>query len=118
VKAVDAAEPPPVDAAVRDPLDVAMAEKRYSDVVESCSRTVPADKVATCTLAACRTVQEAKAQKWYAKLTSANARKTVATSCREAGVDLVPKVTRPLTPVTKPDAGIDKCAANPMACQR
>jgi len=56
--------------------------------------------------------------KWYARITGLNARKTVAQTCSAAGVDVVPRVTVPVRPPPKPDAGIDKCTVNPMNCQR
>jgi serine/threonine protein kinase len=105
------------DAPQQDPLLVAFEDKRYSEVVATCTRTFTADHTVTCTLAACRTKQDVRAQRWFAKITNAGAKRSVAASCREAGVDVTPKLVRP--PQTKPDAGVvDPCAANPMACQR
>nr|MBA2543727.1 protein kinase [Deltaproteobacteria bacterium] len=122
----DAADPVTPDAAVavtpdatvapvpeRDPLLVAFDDKRYSDVVATCSRTMASEHASVCTLAACRTGQDAKAQRWYTKVTTG--KRTVAASCREVGIDVAPKIVRP---PPKPDAGIDPCAANPMNCQR
>ncbi len=113
---VDAGVAAPPDAAAPDPIEVAMKEKRYSDVVAACSRAVTPDHAATCTLAACKSTQDVRAQKWYPKIPSTAVRRTIATTCRESGVDVMPKVVRP--PVKQVDAGVDLCAQNPMACPR
>ena len=107
----------PVDATVepKDPLMVAFEDKRYADVVAECTRALRPEHAATCTLAACRTSQEPRAQKWHLKIANAATKRTIAASCRELGVEVVPKIVRP---ALKPDAGVDLCAQNPMACQR
>jgi hypothetical protein len=106
----------PEDAAPpKDPIAAAFEERRFADVVAECTRVFRADQASACTLSACKTNQDARAQKWYGKITSATAKRTIASSCRELGVDVTPKVVRP--PV-RPDAGVDPCAANPMNCQR
>jgi len=118
--AVDAA-PVAVDAPARkrSPLQIAMDERRYADVVHECGRSFSSETAATCTLAACRASQDSKAQRWYPRIPTASARRAMASTCREAGVDVTPPKVRPPPPPPKPDAGVvDPCAANPMACQR
>ena len=110
-----AVAPPDAAVAPKDPLVVAFEDKRYADVVAECTRAFRPEQAATCTLAACRTSQEPRAQKWHVRIASAAAKRTIATSCRELGVEVTPKVVRP---PNKPDAGVDLCAQNPMACQR
>jgi serine/threonine protein kinase len=100
----------------RDPLEVAMQEKRYTDVIAMCSRTMATEQAGACTLAACRTSQDAKAQRWFPKISTPAARRTIQQSCREAGVDVIPKAI--VRPPQKVDAGVDPCAINPMACPR
>jgi len=101
---------------VRDPLEIAMAERRFSDVVAACAKAMPLEQVARCTVAACQLGQDTRARAWHARIAGASARRSVAASCRALGVELVPKPTPPPRGI---DAGvIDPCAANPMACQR
>jgi len=104
-----------VDADLRDPVVVAFDDKRYVDVVAECTRVFTVEHASVCTLAACRTHQDVRAQKWHGKIANAAAKRTTAATCREVGVDVIPKIMRP---PTKPDAGVDPCAVNPMACQR
>jgi len=107
----DAAAPPPD----KDPLVVAFEDKRYADVVAECMRTFRPEQAPVCTLAACRSNQDVRAQKWHARIASAAAKRSVGNACRELGIDVTPRTVRP---PPKPDAGVDPCAANPMACQR
>jgi serine/threonine protein kinase len=106
--------PPDAAAApVRDELEIAMTERRYTDVVAACTAKVTAEHAASCTLAACHMKQETKARQWYARMTGG--RRTVINACRDLNVDLVP---RPKPPTTTPrDAGVNDCVVNPMACQ-
>jgi serine/threonine protein kinase len=92
----------------RSDLEAAMDDGRYAEVVARCMKNLPGDKtLVTCTLAACRVKNEAKARAWYQRL-SAKHKRSAASSCK--GVELVPKRT-------SPDAGVDPCVADPMACQ-
>ncbi len=115
-KVEDAAVKPDA-AAPRDPLVVAFEDKRYADVVAECTRSFRAEHASACTLSACKTSQDVRAQKWHGKISNATAKRTIAASCRELGVDVVPK-TPPVRPPVKPDAGVDPCSLNPMNCQR
>ncbi len=108
----------PDAAPAKSPLVVAFEEKRYADVVAECARTFTSDHASACVLAACKTSQDARAQRWYRSITTTAAKRTIAASCREVGVEVVPKPVVPRPPTTKQDAGVDLCAANPMACQR
>ncbi len=103
------------DAAVKDPLIIAFEDGRFVDVVAECTRAFRTEHASTCTIAACRTSQEPRAQKWHAKIVNVAAKRTIAASCRELGVEVTAKVVRP---PNRPDAGVDLCAQNPMACQR
>ncbi len=107
----------PPDAAVpeTDPLVVAFDDRRFVDVVAECTRAFRAEHASTCTIAACRTSQEPRAQRWHARIVNPAAKRTIAASCRELGVEVTPKAVRP---PNRPDAGVDLCAQNPMACQR
>ena len=132
--AVDAAEPVAVaaDAAVaavaadamarpvspppelRTPLDIAMDDQRYDEVVDICSKRITPETAAACTFAACRQRAEAKARQWFGRV-PAPGRARVLASCRGAGLDLAPP-RRPST--VKTDAGVeDRCEVDPMACQ-
>ncbi len=113
--AEDAAVVAKPDAAVQDPLVIAFEDKRFVDVVAECTRAFRTEHASTCTIAACRTSQEPRAQKWHARIANPASKRTVAASCRELGVEVTPKVVRPQN---RPDAGVDLCAQNPMACQR
>ena len=109
----DAAAPVAV---VRDPIEVAMAERRFSDVVAACSKAMPLEQAARCTVAACQLGQDTRARAWHARIAGADVRRGVAAACRAVGVELVPKPKQPPRGI---DAGVvDPCAANPMACQR
>ncbi len=117
VKVEDATPVKIEDAEVpRDPLVVAFEDKRYADVVAECARSFRAEHAAACALSACKTHQDARAQKWHAKIASATAKRTIAASCRDLGVEVVAKA--PVRPPVKPDAGVDPCSINPMNCQR
>jgi serine/threonine protein kinase len=121
--AVDAA-PAPADAAPvavdaapkqQDPIDVAMKANKFSDALAACSRGFNAEHAAACTLAACHINQDAKAQKWFARIANAASRKVVTNSCRIDGLE-VPKI-RPPPPPSRDAGVVDQCAANPMSCQ-
>ncbi len=109
IPAVDAAPAPPP----RTPLESALDERRYLDAVAICGKRVTADSAVLCTLAACHARLEGKARAWFQRA-AAGDRPRLTGLCRSLGID-------PVTPVTRrpprPDAGIDKCEQNPMACQ-
>jgi hypothetical protein len=126
--APDAAAPPadaavpPADAATarhgspplpqQTPLDIAMNDQRYDEVVGICSKRITAETAAACTFAACRERAEAKARQWFGRVPAAGRAKVLG-SCRGAGIDLAP----PRRPA-KSDAGVeDRCEIDPMACQ-
>jgi hypothetical protein len=126
--AIDAAAPLAVDAAVvpadtakhasvdaqKSALRTAMDEGRYAAAVHECTKTFSSHIAALCTLAACRAGQESRAQRWYPRIPGSSARRGVATSCHSSGIDVIKK--RPPPPPKPRDAGVDPCAANPMAC--
>ncbi len=115
--------PPPVDAAVvvapRTPatpanhpqkLTTAYAEGRYEDVIALCRESV-GDRGVLCTLAACRSDDEARAKQWLARVPTSK-RSAVQEECKDAGLDdLAPIKAKP-----RPDPSKD-CERDPMACQ-
>jgi hypothetical protein len=76
----------------------------YGEVVSTCSASskVVAQNAVTCTVAACKAKQAAKAKKWFAQVVSAK-KQAVQHDCD--GV----------LPSDKP--AVDPCKADPMACQ-
>lgn len=91
-----------------------MDDRRYDDAVAICGTRITSDIAARCTLAACHARLEGKARTWFHR-TAAGERQRLIGLCRSLGIDPAPP-RRP--PPPKPDAGgVDKCEANPMACQ-
>jgi serine/threonine protein kinase len=110
VAAVDAA---PVDPS-KTPLERAMDERRYADAVAICgNKRLAPDLAGMCTLAACHARLEAKARTWFQRA-PAGERPRLTGLCRSLGIDPGP-VRRPAA--GRPDAGVDRCEQNPMACQ-
>ncbi len=110
---VDAAPAPPPEPA-RTPLERAMDDRRYADAVALCGKRITSDIAAACTLAACHARSEAKVRAWYQRVPAVE-RSLLNGLCRSLGIDPSPP-RRP--PPPRSDAGIiDKCEANPMACQ-
>jgi serine/threonine protein kinase len=105
--AVAAADPP------KTALEGAMDDRRYADAVAICGKRITAATAAMCTLAACHARVEAKARAWFQR-TAPGKRQPLIGLCRSLGIDPAPP-RRP--PPRRPDAGVDKCEANPMACQ-
>jgi hypothetical protein len=79
-------------------------------VVAACasSRSLLAQNATTCTLAACKTKQAARARRWFAQVASAR-KSATARQCDEVSLETVSKPDKPA-----PD---DVCKRDPMACQ-
>jgi hypothetical protein len=101
--------PPRRPAPKKSDLEVAMAAERYTEAVAICKKDVSPVTASQCTIAACHLEQVAKARSWFAKIERSK-RRGVTDACKEQGVDLAPVRA-------KPDP-VDRCAADPMACQR
>jgi serine/threonine protein kinase len=115
VDAAPAPDAPPAvpEAPARTPLERAIDERRYADAVALCGKRVSADFAEACTLAACHARAEAKVREWFPRV-PAGERARIGALCRGLGIDPTPR-RRP--PAPKPDAGVDQCETNPMACQ-
>ncbi len=101
----------PAAAAPKRPDVAAMFEAgSYRDAVTACasSRSLLAQNAITCTLAACKMKQAARARRWFAQVASAR-KSATARQCDEVTLEKPSKPDRPA-----PD---DVCKRDPMACQ-
>ena len=109
-----AADKPAADkpAADKPKLDIAALFKAgsYTDVVTACTSapSLVAANAASCTVAACKAKQPAKAKRWFSQVGAAKKR-AVVEDCD--GVLVADK------PADKPAAADDVCKRDPMACQ-